>query len=197
MMAPRGRAEARTFDYCGVSAGSGCAAGGAMAGEVAMLVADATPYVTAAVGAYGGAVLAKVRDDAADATVGVGRRLLQRVFGHRAADEPLPAPLAALAADPGDADALGMVRWMMRQVLEADAVMLERGQVNACIRSRRHRQAERSRGPGRICRRPGHDHQPPRRIGLAAWYPTTRPTMAPGCRGECMLDGTRTSPGVI
>jgi hypothetical protein len=96
-----------------------------MAGEVAMLVADATPYVTAAVGAYGGAVLAKVRDDAAEATVGVGRRLLQRVYGHRAADEPLPAPLAALAADPGDADALGMVRWTMRQALEADAVMLE------------------------------------------------------------------------
>jgi hypothetical protein len=96
-----------------------------MAGEVAMLVADATPYVTAAVGAYGGAVLAKVRDDAAEATVGVGRRLLQRVYGHRAADEPLPAPLAALAAEPGDADALGMVRWTMRQALEADAVMLE------------------------------------------------------------------------
>jgi hypothetical protein len=95
-----------------------------MAGEIAMLVADATPYVTAAVGAYGGAVLAKVGDDAADATVGVGRRLLQRVFGHRRADEPLPAPLAALAADPGDADALGMVRWAMRQALDADAVML-------------------------------------------------------------------------
>jgi hypothetical protein len=96
-----------------------------MAGEVATLVADATPYVTAAVSAYGGAVLAKVRDDAADATVGVGRRLLQRVFGRRTADEPLPAPLAALAADPGDADALGMVRWAMRQALEADAAMLE------------------------------------------------------------------------
>ena len=96
-----------------------------MAGEVATLVADATPYVTAAVGAYGGAVLAKVRDDAADATVGVGRRLLQRVFGRRTADEPLPVPLAALAADPGDADALGMVRWAMRQALEADAAMLE------------------------------------------------------------------------
>ena len=37
-----------------------------MGGEVATLVADATPYVTAAVGAYGGAVLAKVRDDDAD-----------------------------------------------------------------------------------------------------------------------------------
>ena len=96
-----------------------------MAGEIATLVADATPYVTAAVGAYGGAVLAKVRDDAADATVGVGRRLLQRVFGHRTADEPLPAPLAALAADLGDADALGMVRWAIRQSLEADAEMLE------------------------------------------------------------------------
>ena len=78
-----------------------------MAGEVAVLVADATPYVTAAVGAYGGAVLAKLRDEAADATVGVGRRLLQRVFGHQAASEPLPAPLAALSADAGDADAPG------------------------------------------------------------------------------------------
>jgi hypothetical protein len=96
-----------------------------MTGEVATLVADATPYVTAAVGAYGGAVLAKVRDDAADAAVGVGRRLLQRVFGRRAADEPLPASLAALATDLGDADALGMVRWSMRQALEADAAMLE------------------------------------------------------------------------
>jgi hypothetical protein len=96
-----------------------------MTGEVATLVADATPYVTAAVGAYGGAVLAKVRDDAADATVGVGRRLLQRVFGQRAAGEPLPPPLAALAADPGDADALGTVRWAMRQALEADAAMLD------------------------------------------------------------------------
>jgi hypothetical protein len=96
-----------------------------MAGEVVALVADATPYVTAAVGAYGGAVLAKVRDDAADATVGVGRWLLQRVFGHRSADEPVPVPIAALALDVGDADALGMVRWAMRQALEADAAMLE------------------------------------------------------------------------
>jgi hypothetical protein len=96
-----------------------------MAGDVATLVADATPYVTAAVGAYGGAVLAKVRDDAADATVGVGRRLLQRVFGHRKEDEPLPVPLAALAADPTDSDALDMMRWAMRQALEADAAMLE------------------------------------------------------------------------
>lgn len=95
-----------------------------MAGEVAVLVADATPYVSAAVSAYGGAVLAKVRDDAAGATVGVGRRLLQRVFGQREQGEPLPALLAALAADPADADAAAVVRWEMRQTLEADATML-------------------------------------------------------------------------
>ena len=34
-----------------------------MAGEVATLVTEATPYMTAAAGAYGAAVLAKVRDD--------------------------------------------------------------------------------------------------------------------------------------
>ena len=95
-----------------------------MAGEVATLVADATPYVTAAVGAYGGAVLAKVRDDAADATVGMCRRLLQRVFGRRKEDEPLPEPLAALVSYPDDADALGALRMAIRRRLEADAAML-------------------------------------------------------------------------
>jgi hypothetical protein len=95
-----------------------------MAGEVATLVADATPYVTAAVGAYGGAVLAKVRDDAADATVGVGRRLLQRVFGRRTDGEPLPEPLAALVTYPDDDDVLGALRLAIRRQLEADAAML-------------------------------------------------------------------------
>jgi len=95
-----------------------------MAGEVATLVADATPYVTAAVGAYGGAVLAKVRDDAADATVGVGRRLLQRVFGRRNENEPLPEPLAELVSYPDDADVLAALRVAIRRQLEADAAML-------------------------------------------------------------------------
>jgi hypothetical protein len=95
-----------------------------MAGEVATVAAEAGPYVTAAVGAYGGAVLAKVRDDAADATVGLGRRLLQRVFGHREEGEALPEPLALLAEDPDDADALGAVRLAIRQALQADAAML-------------------------------------------------------------------------
>jgi hypothetical protein len=61
-------------------------------GDVAEVAAQAMPYVSAAVGAYGGAVLAMMRDEAADATIGLGRRLLQRVFGQRGEAEPLPEP---------------------------------------------------------------------------------------------------------
>jgi len=93
-------------------------------GEVATLVTDATPYVTAAVSAYGRAVLAKVRDDAADATVGAGRRFLQRVFGRHREDEPLPEPVAALIEYPDDPDVLGALRLAIRRELESDAAML-------------------------------------------------------------------------
>ena len=91
-----------------------------MGGEVASLAAEMTPYVSAAVGAYGGAVLAKVRDDAADATVGLGRRLLQRVFGSHREGEPPPEPLGALIADPDDDDALAAVRLAIRQAMTDD-----------------------------------------------------------------------------
>jgi hypothetical protein len=94
-----------------------------MDGYVTSLAAETTPYVSAAVAAYGGAVLARVRDEAADTTVGLGRRLLQRVFGSRGAKEPLPGPLADLAANPGDDDALAAVRLALRKTLAADPVL--------------------------------------------------------------------------
>ena len=92
-----------------------------MGGEVATLAADVVPYASAAAAAYGGAVLAKVRDDAADATVGLGRRLLQRIFGNRRVDEPLPGPVADVVADPADEDALAALRLAVRKALAADA----------------------------------------------------------------------------
>jgi hypothetical protein len=79
--------------------------------------------MSAAVGAYGGAVLVKIRDEAADATVGLGRRLLQRVFGARDEVEPLPGPLADLAADPTDGDAVAALRLAVRKALAADPVL--------------------------------------------------------------------------
>src|SRR5580704_3881430 len=83
-----------------------------VSGEVAML--------SAAVAAYGGAILAKTRDEATDATVSLGRRLLARIFGSRRAGEPLPGPLADVVADPADADAAAALRLAVRKALAAD-----------------------------------------------------------------------------
>jgi tetratricopeptide (TPR) repeat protein len=92
-----------------------------MSGDTASLAADMTPYVSAAVGAYGGAVLDRARDEAADPTAGLGRRLLLRIFGGRDDAEPLPPSLAELAADPGDGDALAAVRLALCRSLAADS----------------------------------------------------------------------------
>jgi hypothetical protein len=94
-----------------------------MSGDIAVLAAEATPYLSAAVAAYGGAVLGRVRDDAADATVSLGRRLLQRAFGTRQQGDPLPAPLDDLVAAPQDQDALAAVRLAFRKALAADPAL--------------------------------------------------------------------------
>ncbi len=91
-----------------------------MSGDLALLVSEISPYVTAAVGAYGGAVLVKARDQAADATVRFGRRMLQRIFGARPAGE-VPRAVAELAADPLDPDLQAALRVEIRRVLSADA----------------------------------------------------------------------------
>jgi len=44
--------------------------------EIATLVTDAMPYLTAAAGAYGTVVLVKAKDQAADATVGLGTQYI-------------------------------------------------------------------------------------------------------------------------
>jgi hypothetical protein len=94
-----------------------------MSGDIASMTAEMTPYISAAVSAYGGAVLARVRDETADATIGLGRRLLQKIFGHRGEAEPLPGPLADLAGDPQDSDALAAVRLAVRKALGADPAL--------------------------------------------------------------------------
>ena len=91
-----------------------------MEGELAVLVGEVAPYVTAAVGAFGGAVLARANDQAADATVGLGRRILRLIFGTRAAGE-VPEPVADLAADPGDPDLQAALRVAIYKLLAADA----------------------------------------------------------------------------
>jgi hypothetical protein len=88
-------------------------------GELAVLVGQVSPYVTAAVGAYGSTVLAKVNDEAANATLGLGQRMLRRIFGTRGAGDA-PQPVADLAADPDDPDLQAALRVAIRKVLAVD-----------------------------------------------------------------------------
>jgi hypothetical protein len=106
----------------GVSARCG-GKGVQMAGEVATLATEVTPYAVAALGSYGVAVLTKTRDELADATVGTGRRVLQRIFGRRDATGELPAVLAEVIENPGDADYLSALRLAIRKALELDSAM--------------------------------------------------------------------------
>ena len=52
-------------------------------GEIGQWVQQAGPAVTAAVSAYGAAVLTRAEDAAADATVGLGQRILQAMWRRR------------------------------------------------------------------------------------------------------------------
>lgn len=96
-----------------------------MAGDIATVAAEVTPVATAALTAYGTSVLAKAKDDRADATVGAGRRLLQRIFGRRTEDDDLPVVLAEVIENPDDEDYLAALRLAIRKALQAgDAQLL-------------------------------------------------------------------------
>lgn len=102
-----------------------------MSGDLVQVVNDAAPYVVAAASAYGSAVLAKAEQEAADATVGVGRRVAQKIFGVREKDEPVPEPLADVIDDPEDPDNVGALRKAIRKALATDEELA--GQVEALV----------------------------------------------------------------
>ncbi|MBB6547931.1 hypothetical protein [Nonomuraea rubra] len=91
-----------------------------MGAELATLVGELSPYVTAAVGAYGAAVLVRAREEAADVTVAWGRRMLQRIFGVRSEGDELPEAVVELAQAPDDPDLQAALRVQIRRLLAAD-----------------------------------------------------------------------------
>jgi hypothetical protein len=90
----------------------------------AELAGAVVPYVAAAAGAYGAAVVERVRDTAADATadatVGLGRRLLARILGRQESAGQVSDAVEDLAADPADPDRLAALRLQVRKALAAD-----------------------------------------------------------------------------
>ncbi|GAA4261814.1 hypothetical protein [Dactylosporangium darangshiense] len=82
------------------------------------------PYVTAAIGAYGTAVVDRARDAAADATadamVGLGRRLLCRFLRHDGSSVAVGAAVQDVAEDLQDPDRVAALRSQLRKALAAD-----------------------------------------------------------------------------
>lgn len=102
-----------------------------MSTEIVGLVEQAGPYLSAAVSAYGVAVLSRAEgvavEAAAEATAGLGRRILQLVW--RGRDEGGQAALEAAVRDaveePDDAGAAGALRQQIKRALREDAGLVE------------------------------------------------------------------------
>jgi hypothetical protein len=92
----------------------------AAAAADAALIAE---YAAVAVSDYGTAVLAADPgadlEARADSSARLGRALLLAIFGPAEPSAPLPVPLAALAARPGDEAASGGLRAHLRTLLTA------------------------------------------------------------------------------
>ena len=88
--------------------------------DLASLVADVSPWIIAAVGVDGQAVLtAPATDEAVGAPVRLGRQILQQIFRTRG-QAPPPQAIADLAAEPQDPDLQAVLRVEIRKALTRD-----------------------------------------------------------------------------
>jgi hypothetical protein len=88
--------------------------------DVGVLVSQAYPYLGAVAGAYGGAVLQRLQDEATDSTVEVGRRLLGRLLGRDESRPAIEAAVTDLGEHPDDEDFQATVRAQVKKALTAD-----------------------------------------------------------------------------
>ena len=92
--------------------------------DVGVLAGDMVPYVSAVAGAYGGAVLEKLKsegtDAAADATIGLGRKLLNTVLRRSPAAPAIEAAVVELADDADDQDLRDILGARLKRALAAD-----------------------------------------------------------------------------
>ncbi|WP_327729243.1 hypothetical protein OG250_25025 [Streptomyces sp. NBC_00487] len=98
-----------------------------MGPEVVQLVEQASPYLTAAVGAYGVAVLTRAQDVAADATVGLGQRILQLVWqrGDEAGRAELERVVDEAADEQDDTYSTAVLSRLLRRALQDDPALRE------------------------------------------------------------------------
>ncbi|MER6616794.1 hypothetical protein [Streptomyces xantholiticus] len=98
-----------------------------MSAEIVQYVAQAGPFLTAALGAYGAGVLTRTESAAVEATANVGRRMLQALWRRR--DEEGRAALEAAVQDaadaPEDEDAAAALRQQIKRALREDEELLQ------------------------------------------------------------------------
>jgi hypothetical protein len=96
--------------------------------DLGVVVQDVLPYFSAAAGAYGGAVVQRVtdaaEDAAADATVGLGRRLLRRLFTS-GRGEQVQAAVVEVGEQPGDDASVAVLRAQLLKALSQEPQLLE------------------------------------------------------------------------
>ncbi|MFF0853271.1 hypothetical protein ACFYVM_19795 [Streptomyces sp. NPDC003280] len=91
------------------------------------LVEQAGPYLTAAVGAYGAAVLTRAQDAAADATVGLGQRILQSLWrrGDEAGRAELERVVDEAVDEQDDVYSAAVLSRLLRRALRDDPGLQE------------------------------------------------------------------------
>ncbi|MBU7596290.1 hypothetical protein JGS22_001210 [Streptomyces sp. P38-E01] len=91
--------------------------------DVAGVVQQSWPYIGAAVGAYGTAVVTRVGDDSADAAVAFGRRLLNRLWRREETRPFLLRQLGGVADDPANEAARTALLEELRRMLVDDEAL--------------------------------------------------------------------------
>ncbi|MEU6818575.1 hypothetical protein [Streptomyces sp. NPDC046860] len=95
--------------------------------EIAQWVEQAGPAVSAAVSAYGAAVLTRTTDAAADSTVGVGQRILQAVWRRRddAGRAELEQVVDEAVEEDSEAYTTAVLGRILKRALQDDAELRE------------------------------------------------------------------------
>ncbi|MFF0390010.1 hypothetical protein ACFYS8_15185 [Kitasatospora sp. NPDC004615] len=93
-----------------------------MSTELVQLVEQTGPYLSAAVTAYGAAVLTRAQDAAVDATANLGQRIIQTVWHRRRRSDQaaLTVALEEAAAEPESAEAAVDLRRQIERALRED-----------------------------------------------------------------------------
>ncbi|MGW1489964.1 hypothetical protein [Streptomyces sp. NPDC002402] len=97
-----------------------------MSTEIVQYVAQAGPFLTAALGAYGAGVLTRAESAAVEGTANVGRRMLQAAWRRRGEEgrAALEAAVQDAADAPEDEDAAAALRQQIKRALREDEELL-------------------------------------------------------------------------